>query len=86
MTAVLGISPRRVKGILLNNLYTLRHSPIRVAELFYWPFIEVVLCGFLSNYLRGRTDVGRVRGLQLRINSAGRGTSGTPRCYVPCVR
>ena len=26
----------------------------------------------LGNYLRGRTDVGRVRGLQLRINAAGR--------------
>ena len=57
MTAILEIRPRRVKGILLNNLYTLRHSPIRIAELFYWPFIEVVLWGFLSNYLRGRTQV-----------------------------
>jgi ABC-2 type transport system permease protein len=57
MSAVLEIRPRRVKGILLNNLYTLRHSPIRIAELFYWPFIEVVLWGFLSNYLRGRTQV-----------------------------
>ncbi|MCZ7527226.1 MAG: ABC transporter permease [Acidimicrobiia bacterium] len=48
------MSWRRVRGVLLQNLYVMRHSPIRIMELLYWPFIEVVLWGFLTNYLAER--------------------------------
>lgn len=52
-----GVSVRRVRGIILNNWYVLRHSPLRIMELFYWPFLEVVLWGFIAEYLRGRSNV-----------------------------
>ena len=56
-TTVAGINVRRVKGIILNNWFVLRHSPLRIMELFYWPFLEVVLWGFIAEYLRGRSNV-----------------------------
>jgi len=48
------VSWRRVKGVMLQNLFVVRHSPLRIMEMFYWPFIEVVLWGFLTTYLAQR--------------------------------
>ncbi len=45
------MSRRRVRGVMLQNFYVMRHSPLRIMEIFYWPFIEVVLWGFLTTYL-----------------------------------
>jgi ABC-2 type transport system permease protein len=41
----------RVRGILRQNWYVMKRSPIRIFELFYWPVIEVVLWGFITSYL-----------------------------------
>ncbi len=43
----------RTRGILRQNWYVMRHSPMRIFELFYWPVIEVVLWGFITQYLAG---------------------------------
>lgn len=52
------MSWRRVRGVMLQNFYVMRHSPLRIMEILYWPFIEVVLWGFLTTYLAQRnTDL-----------------------------
>lgn len=43
----------RTRGILRQNWYVMKHSPMRIFELFYWPVIEVVLWGFIATYLAG---------------------------------
>jgi ABC-2 type transport system permease protein len=53
-----GIAPRRVKAVVLQNAYSVRHSPLRIMELLYWPLLEVVLWGYVSRYLqRQNADV-----------------------------
>ncbi len=42
---------QRVGAVVLQNWYVMRHSPLRIFELFYWPVIEVVLWGFISLFL-----------------------------------
>ena len=49
-----GMHWRRVKGVILQNVFVVRHSPMRIMEMFYWPFIEVILWGFLTTYLAQR--------------------------------
>lgn len=52
------ISLRRVRAIILQNTYTMRRSPLRLMELFYWPLLEVILWGFITSYLaRSRADL-----------------------------
>lgn len=48
------MSLRRVRGVVLQNVFVMRHSPLRIMEMVYWPFIEVVLWGFLTTYLAQR--------------------------------
>lgn len=45
------MSWRRIKAIIMQNAFVMRRSPLRLMELLYWPLIEVVLWGFISNYL-----------------------------------
>lgn len=45
------MSWRRVRGIVLQNWFVMKRSPIRIFELFYWPVIEVVLWGFITVFL-----------------------------------
>ncbi len=47
------MSPQRVRGVILQNWFVMKRSPIRIFELFYWPVIEVVLWGFITTYLAG---------------------------------
>jgi ABC-2 type transport system permease protein len=47
-----GFSPGRVYAMLLRYLYLLRGSGPRVLELVYWPTIQLVLWGFMSQFLR----------------------------------
>lgn len=48
---------RRIKGVVLQHVYTMKHSPLRIMEMLYWPFIEVVLWGFIASYLDGRAKL-----------------------------
>lgn len=45
------VSRRRVLGIALRQWLTLRHSLPRLFEVFYWPILEVVLWGLVTQYL-----------------------------------
>jgi len=42
---------RRVVGVVLRDLYSLRHNPPRMIEVFFWPTLELVLWGYVSLFL-----------------------------------
>jgi ABC-2 type transport system permease protein len=44
-------STRRIGALMLRHLYLLRSSWTRLAELIYWPLVQMVMWGFLQNYL-----------------------------------
>jgi ABC-2 type transport system permease protein len=46
-----GFSPGRVLAMLLRYIYLLRSSWPRALELIYWPTIQMVLWGFMSQFL-----------------------------------
>lgn len=46
------MSWHRIWAVASRHLYVYRRSPVRVAEMIYWPFLDLVLWGFLSLYLR----------------------------------
>jgi len=46
-----GFSPGRVYAMLLRYVYLLRGSWPRALELVYWPTIQMVLWGFMSQFL-----------------------------------
>lgn len=43
-------SPRRIGAMVLRYLYLLRHSGPRVLEVFYWPAVQMVLWGFITQF------------------------------------
>jgi ABC-2 type transport system permease protein len=45
------VSGRRILGIALRQWLTLRRSIPRLFEVFYWPVLEVVLWGLVTQYL-----------------------------------
>jgi ABC-2 type transport system permease protein len=51
-----GFSPGRVYAMLLRYLYLLRSSWPRALELIYWPTIQMVLWGFMSQFLRTKSS------------------------------
>jgi ABC-2 type transport system permease protein len=46
-------SARRVGAIVARYVYLLKRSPIRLLELIYWPFMNLLMWGFITLYLRG---------------------------------
>ena len=50
------ISPRRIAAMVLRYWYLLRRSMPRLLDLFYWPAVNVVLWGFLSQFLSGNSS------------------------------
>jgi ABC-2 type transport system permease protein len=49
-------SLRRVGAMVLRYAYLLRSSGIRLVELLYWPFLQMLTWGFLQQYLAGTTS------------------------------
>ena len=47
---------RRVGALVLRHLYLLRGSWTRIAELIYWPMINVVMWGFFSRFITIHSD------------------------------
>ena len=43
-------SLRRIGAMVLRNLYLLRSSGPRILELFYWPAVQLVLWGFITQF------------------------------------
>jgi len=52
----LGGSVRRVKALVRRYIYLLRSSGVRLVELIYWPFLQMLTWGFLQKYLAGTTN------------------------------
>ena len=46
-----GFSPARIFAMMLRYLYLLRSSWPRTLELIYWPLIQMILWGFMSQFL-----------------------------------
>ena len=44
-------SARRIAAIMLRHFYLLRSSWPRLADLFYWPVVQMLMWGFLQTYL-----------------------------------
>ena len=47
-----GFSAGRVWAMLLRYLYLLRSSWPRTLELLYWPTLQMLIWGFMSQFLR----------------------------------
>jgi ABC-2 type transport system permease protein len=45
-------SMQRIGALALRHYYVLRRSPFKIFELFYWPFLNMVVWGFITVYLR----------------------------------
>ncbi|MBI3515036.1 MAG: ABC transporter permease [Proteobacteria bacterium] len=45
-----GFSPRRVGALILRYLYVLRSSWPRLLELAYWPAMQVIVWGFITQF------------------------------------
>ena len=52
----LGASLRRIGALVLRYTYLLQSSGIRLLELIYWPFLQMLTWGFLQKYLAGTTS------------------------------
>ena len=52
MTAgVLSLSPRRIGAMVLRYVYVLRGSWPRLIELAYWPTMQMIIWGFITEFL-----------------------------------
>src|SRR5438552_3490467 len=49
-------SPARIWAMLLRYLYILRSSWPRTLELLYWPTLQMLIWGFMSQFLRGTSS------------------------------
>jgi ABC-2 type transport system permease protein len=52
----LGASLRRIGALVRRYVYLLRSSGVRLVELIYWPFLQMLTWGFLQKYLAGSTE------------------------------
>lgn len=49
--AARAFSPRRIGAMMLRHIYLLKSSWPRVFELAYWPTIQMILWGFITQFL-----------------------------------
>ncbi len=45
-------SVRRIQAMVLRNWFLIRHSWPRLLELCYWPTVQLLIWGFMSQFLR----------------------------------
>ena len=57
-----GFSFARVGAMVMRYLYLLRSSWPRMAELVYWPAVQVMTWGFLQTYIRAQANATGVAG------------------------
>lgn len=41
---------QRIKGIIIQNLFQLRHSLEDLVDAFFWPSLDVIIWGFMTTY------------------------------------
>ncbi|KJS36484.1 MAG: ABC transporter [Rhodospirillaceae bacterium BRH_c57] len=51
-----GVSARRVGAIILRHVYLMRSSPVRVIEMAYWPTVQMIMWGFISQFFLTHSD------------------------------
>lgn len=57
-------SPRRIGAMALRYLYLLRSSWIRIVELAYWPVMQMIMWGFMTEFLlRSDSQILRASGM-----------------------
>lgn len=49
---IFGLHTRRVFAMVMRYWFYLRHSYDRLADMFYWPLIDLLLWGLTSQYMR----------------------------------
>lgn len=54
--AGVGASLRRMTALVRRYTYLLRSSGVRIVELIYWPFLQMLTWGFLQQYLADTTS------------------------------
>ena len=42
----------RILALLSRHMYLYKRSFARLLEIFYWPFLDLVVWGFITMYLR----------------------------------
>ncbi len=52
----LAASLRRIGALIQRYIYLLRSSGVRLLELIYWPFLQMLTWGFLQKYLADTTS------------------------------
>jgi ABC-2 type transport system permease protein len=58
----------RIGAMLLRHLYLMRSSWIRVFDLAYWPLLQMVIWGFINNFLAAQSSwVLRAGGLLIGV-------------------
>ena len=61
-----GFSPRRIGALILRYLYVMRSSWPRLLELAYWPAMQVIVWGFITQFLMTNSSwVARAAGVLL---------------------
>ncbi|OYQ34109.1 ABC transporter [Niveispirillum lacus] len=53
----LGGSPRRIMAMVMRNWFLIRKSWPRILELCYWPTVQLLVWGFMSQFLRGQSSL-----------------------------
>ncbi|WP_142850143.1 ABC transporter permease [Telmatospirillum sp. J64-1] len=51
-----GFSPRRVYALVLRHVFVLRGSWPRLVEMAYWPTVQMVMWGFITQFFAGHSD------------------------------
>lgn len=50
------MNPRVIHALVLRYLYLYARAPIRLVELAFWPFVHLLVWGFLTKYLQNNTN------------------------------
>lgn len=48
-------SPRRVGAMVLRHFYLMRGSWVRIAEMAYWPIVQMIVWGFISTFFQSHS-------------------------------
>lgn len=51
-----GFSMRRVLAVILRHVYVMRSSPVRVIEMAYWPTVQMIMWGFITQFFLTHSD------------------------------
>ncbi|MCB1213726.1 MAG: ABC transporter permease [Chlamydiia bacterium] len=51
------MSLRRIRGVFFRYYYTLLKGPHQLADLFYWPLVDILIWGLTSAWLQNQSQV-----------------------------